>query len=251
MEVFAPPRAMSFTSGNVAESWKRWVQKFHNFMLATEKTNRPEKVKIAILLNLLGDEGVEVYNTFHLETSPSLDDVLQCFEEHCIPRKNIVYERFKFFSCKQQEGQSFDAYLTQLKTLAGMCEFGEQEESLVRDRIVLGITDTSLQERMLREPSLTLKKAAQFVRAAEASKEQVRSMRMENEKESHIDVLQSRTRGQVKWRECKSCGRTHRKFQCPAYGKVCMNCGQKNHFAKCCNLKSINELEIKADELYY
>ncbi|GBN11897.1 hypothetical protein AVEN_263865-1, partial [Araneus ventricosus] len=83
----------------------------------------------------------------------------------------------KFFSCKQREGQTFDNYLTQLKTLVTTCDFGDQQESLIRDRMVLGINDSSLQERMLREPSLTLQKAAEFVRAAEASKEQFQSLK--------------------------------------------------------------------------
>ena len=127
-----------------------------------------------LLLNLLGDEGVAIYNTFKTpaESGEKLEDVLKCFEDHCNPHQNVMFERYKFFSCKQREGQTFDNFLTQLKTLATTCDFGDQQESLIRDRIVRGINDSSLQERMLREPSLTLQKAAEFVRAAEASKEQ-------------------------------------------------------------------------------
>ena len=37
--------------------------------------------------------------------------------------------------------------------------------------------------------------------------------------------------------KCKFCSRTHNKGSCPAYGKICNNCGNKGHFAKCCTKK--------------
>ena len=66
MDKFKPLGEMRFAIGNVADNWKRWVQKFNNFMLASEKNSKPETSKITILLNLLGDEGVTLYNTFKI-----------------------------------------------------------------------------------------------------------------------------------------------------------------------------------------
>ncbi|GFR99333.1 Pol polyprotein [Elysia marginata] len=36
---------------------------------------------------------------------------------------------------------------------------------------------------------------------------------------------------------CSGCGRQHDSHQCPAYGKTCMKCGSKNHFARVCRTK--------------
>ncbi|GBL80020.1 hypothetical protein AVEN_29038-1 [Araneus ventricosus] len=145
MEIFNPPGVMNFSSGNVAESWKRWLQKFNNFLILSEKYRKPDATKIAMLLNFLGDEGVSIYKTFKFqENSETFPSVITKFEEYCILCKNVVFERFKFFSCSQQEGQSVDVYLTQLKTLAASCEFGDQEESLIRDRVVLGVHNRTL-----------------------------------------------------------------------------------------------------------
>ncbi|GBM32805.1 hypothetical protein AVEN_216514-1 [Araneus ventricosus] len=173
METFRPPGAINFSYSNLADTWNRWTQKLKNYLIASEKGKKPDGVKIAILLNLLGDEGTDIFNTFKSENGKSIekfDDVLEMFTNYCIPRRNVVFERFKFFSCSQQEGQQVDNYLTELKTLASTCDFGDQEEGLIRDRVVLGIRDMSLQERLLRESDLTLKKAAEFLRASEARK---------------------------------------------------------------------------------
>ena len=188
METFRPPGEMNFSTGNVAENWTRWYQKFMNFLIATEKSAKDDSTKIAILLNLLGDEGVSIFNTFKFDdetNSKKFDKVIDKFKEHCVPRKNVVFERYKFFSCTQLEGQTVDVYLTQLKTLASSCEFGEQEDSLIRDRIVLGLHDKSLQERLLREPQLSLQKATDFVRASEASREQIKTIK---DPQSRCDV---------------------------------------------------------------
>ncbi|GBM00549.1 hypothetical protein AVEN_77359-1 [Araneus ventricosus] len=99
------------------------------------------------------------------------------FTNYCIPRRNVVFERFKFFSCSQQEGQQIDNCLTELKTLVSTCDLGEQEEGLIRDRVFLGIRDMSLQERLLRESDLTVKKATELLRALEASKHQIESVK--------------------------------------------------------------------------
>jgi hypothetical protein len=68
-------------------------------------------------------------------------------------------------------------FVTSLRLKAKTCEFGEQEESLIHDYIVLGCPDVRLQERLLRENDLTLTKTLQICRAAEATKEQMKLLR--------------------------------------------------------------------------
>ncbi|GFU11707.1 retrovirus-related Pol polyprotein from transposon 297 [Trichonephila clavipes] len=84
-----------------------------------------------------------------LESKANFSEVLQKFEEYCSPRQNVVYEHYKFFSHVQLEGQTFETYVTQLKTLASTCEFAEQENGLIRHRIVLGIKDSSISKNEL------------------------------------------------------------------------------------------------------
>lgn len=57
-----------------------------NHLIASEKTEKEDMVKIAILLNLLGDDGVEIFNTFKPETSKKNFFEMSLFTEHCIPR---------------------------------------------------------------------------------------------------------------------------------------------------------------------
>ncbi|GBL65032.1 Transposon Ty3-I Gag-Pol polyprotein, partial [Araneus ventricosus] len=257
MDTFRPPAPLKFSIGNVKEKWRKWRQELENYLLATEKDERADKIKIAILLNLLGSEGLEIFNTFKFEPPESqknYSEVLKKFEEYCSPRQNVVFERYKFFSCVQQEGQAIECYVTQLKTLASTCEFKEQENGLIRDRIVLGIRDSGLKERLLRESGLGLEKAIEIVRAAETSREQLRSMKEETAATVN-SVKRNRRQNQPKQSsqdyECKKCGRKHKPRECPAYGKVCTKCNKKNHFAVKCfqNSKNIHEMKVPENEL--
>ena len=58
---------------------------------------------------------------------------------------------------------------------------------MIRDRIVLGVSDTQLKERLLRESSdLTLEKAASLCRAAEASKTQLKEFQTSEKKPVYV-----------------------------------------------------------------
>lgn len=71
---------------------------------------------------------------------------------------------------KQEENEFFDHLVTELKKLGLACEFEEQEESLIRSRIVLGVRDNSLEERLSRKEDLDLQRAENECRTAERTK---------------------------------------------------------------------------------
>ncbi|GFT63226.1 retrovirus-related Pol polyprotein from transposon 297 [Nephila pilipes] len=215
----------------VKEKWRKWRQELENYLLATEKDERADKIEIAILLNLFGSERLEIYNTFKFESPESkanFSEVLK-FEDYCSPRKNVVYERYIFFSCVQLEGQRIESYVTHLKTLASTCKFAEQENGLMRDRIVLGINkDSGLQERLLQENNVSLEKAIEIVRAVE----EIRNMKYETVMINFVKKKENPNQPKKSSQyEYKKCGKKHKPRECPAFGKICTKCNKKNHFA--------------------
>lgn len=80
------------------------------------------------------------------------------------------------FSHDQNLGVSFYQYLVELNTLSKTCEFENLKDSLVKDRIVCGILDNGLKERLLREQDLTLDKAVNMCRAAETTRAQAKEL---------------------------------------------------------------------------
>ncbi|XP_074025754.1 uncharacterized protein [Leptinotarsa decemlineata] len=164
------PEEFSF-SGDLSGNWKLWKQKFDLYLIASGKTSKADPVKIAILLNLLGDEAIKIYNTFEYEEDEErekLATILSKFEAHFNPTKNLVYEHFKFFKREQLSCETIDQFITALKQLASTCDFKEKDV-LIRDRIVLGVKDPRIQEKLLQSPDLKLTEAINICRSMEAS----------------------------------------------------------------------------------
>ena len=91
-------------------------------------------MKTSRLLTAIGEKGKEAYYTFTFtdETEAmEYSTVLQKFDAYMSPKKNITYMRYRFFSCKQLEGQSIDNFAAELKSRTRHCEFDTLRNSLI------------------------------------------------------------------------------------------------------------------------
>ena len=269
--------------GNIAENWKRFKQRFKLYNVASGMSKQDDKSQTSMLLHVIGDAALDLYNTFVFAEGESmkLEKVLDKFEEYCMPKRNITYERYRFFSRAQLPNESVDEYATELRSRAQSCEFSTLKDSLLRDRIICGILDDGLRERLLRQDDLTLDKTLQECRSSELTRTQAQVLSSAGENASiPVDSLsktkkksqagaygangvygakpknsnqypkqskQNQSKPQVRTNKdaCNRCGYRHSKDKCPAQGQTCKKCGKQNHFAKCCRtpVAKVNELQ--------
>lgn len=156
------------------DNWKEWKESFETYLRANGLLNDPkvtDKIKITILKIVMGPEGQELLKNFTFENfndKNNFEKVLKKLENYFIPKKNLTVERFNFNAVVQREGESFNNFLLELKTKAASCEFGELNDSLIRDRIVCGINDKIVQKRLLTEMNVSLEDAINICCAAES-----------------------------------------------------------------------------------
>lgn len=195
MTQLQPPSALSF-EGNLAENWKLWEQKFELFLVASGFCKKAEDVQCATFLHVAGEEAVKVYNTFVFtpDESNKLAEFKKKFKDYCEPRKNLPYIRHLFFTRAQGQAENIDAYVTDLKNKAKDCEFGDLHDSLIRDRIVCGVSEDQTRARLLRETDLTLKRAIDICRANEITSNQVKALKEEIEVNKIRSVKADRTK---------------------------------------------------------
>ncbi|KAK2143360.1 hypothetical protein NP493_4554g00000 [Ridgeia piscesae] len=172
------PDELVLLTGNIAENWRKFRQEFELYMIASGHDGKPEKQKVALLLHVARKQAIDVFNTFALteEQKADYDVVVQRFETYCSPKTNETYERYMFNSRKQFQGEAVEQFVTELKIRAQSCNFGDLRDSMIRDRLVLGITSQRVRERLLREEDLTLGKAVQICQAAEISERQIQTI---------------------------------------------------------------------------
>lgn len=249
-------------TGNVAENFKRWRQRFDIYMEATGIAKSEEitaERKVAILLHTIGAETLEIYNTLDLKEEERKDykKVLEKLQLYFIPLSNETVNRHLFNTRFQKDDEPVDSFVTELKKLSKDCNFGELKDSLIRDRIICGISDLKIKDRLLREPNLDLLKCINICKAAEIAEKQTKQI-MADElkvqvikktehkgKQEKYKVKQDRERERDKkaTRNCTYCGSTHPPRRCPAYKKKCNNCQKYNHFEKMCKFKRMNVVE--------
>ena len=149
------------------------------YITAAEKDKKSDLVKSSVLPTCIGKKSREIYNTFTFDNDDDnmkFNIIIQKFDEYCFPRKSITFQRYKFFTCRQKEGQYFDQFVTELKKLSQECEFGGLCNSLIRDVIIMGLLDNKPREILFREPDLSMENATKHGQAAEETKQHAREL---------------------------------------------------------------------------
>ncbi|KAF2882183.1 hypothetical protein ILUMI_23984, partial [Ignelater luminosus] len=132
---------------------------------------------------------------------------------------------------QQHEGENIGHFIKELKIMAKSCNFGEQEKSFIRDRIILGVRVQQLQERLLGKGDTNLETAERICRSSEVTKIQTGNLQgkklgaIRNEQKSLKGASAygkntNRKRGKTKDKyDCLKCGRQHSRGKCFAFGK--------------------------------
>ncbi|UYV79048.1 hypothetical protein LAZ67_17000865 [Cordylochernes scorpioides] len=263
MAQIQPPETFDFSTPN---EWPKWRKRFERYLVVSGMKKKEEADKIDLFMYLMGDRADDIFRTFKFEKeeeATKIDSVLKAFDSHFCVRKNIIYERAKFNSRIQEDREPVDEFITSLYKLADSCEFEGLHEQLIRDRIVVGVRDKALFERMQLDSELTLEKAVKMVRQQEAVRQQqvdlqrpstsqkVNQVKFNSKKQSPKQQQQPSRKKEksAKTRSrCPKCGGfTHREGQaCRAEGQRCNLCSKTGHFANCCPDKQAKTAEVKA-----
>jgi len=150
-----------------------------------------------------------------------------------------------FFTRKQLPEENFDKYLSILRNLVKTF-FGEIEDNLLQTQVVLGVASKELQATLLRS-DLPLEKTIKVCQAVEQTETNCKMLADDQsqdidymERQKGFNKKETWSRGKEQQEQqlqkqtvfhCNKCGRRHGIKECPAYGKVCMNCKKQNHFA--------------------
>jgi len=247
------PEPLNVTGSGIADSWQRFCDQWDNYVLAADLTEANSEKRAAVFLTCVGNDAYDVYRCFNLATDErrNIDRIIEEFEAFCIGSINITFERYCFNQRVQDQGERFDLFLGDVRRLARTCQFGSVEESLIRDRLVVGIRSDSTRQKMLQIRDLTLKRAIDLCKASESAEQQLKSV-TESE-QVHTLAHHARIPGRQRQRVesdtevrtslCDYCRRTHApdRQACPAYGKICRLCANANHFRSQCRAKMVSQ----------
>jgi hypothetical protein len=265
---YIPLPAPLRTSGNLAVEWKRFHGQWQIYSKAAKIDREDPDRQAAIFLACIGSEAYDIYANMEFETDDDRakpDTLIEAFARHCVGEINEIYERYVFHRRLQEPGESFNTFVGDLRRLAKSCGYGTAEDSMIRDRIVIGIRDDATRKKLLQTRTLDLAKGIDIGRSSEAATRQLKAMTTPDELHAlrqHHQESRPRHRSSSRYRRGKSrgaqelrspsadrrgnaerlcafCNGKHHpgKQYCKAYGATCTKCARKNHFASVCKSK--------------
>ena len=126
-----------------------------------------------------------------------------------------------------------DTHLVKLCQLAATCDYDTLLDEMLRDKIVIGVSDNQKRARLLRESKLKLQKALEICRSSEQTTLQVQLI--DPSSDSAHYVKHKKDPGEPKMNQhCNYCGSNRPRGKCPAFGKTCPKCDKVGYFPQVC-----------------
>ena len=95
----------------------------------------------------------------------SYTDLKKLLSDHYCPKPSEIVQQSKFYKRIRQPAESVATFLSKLHSIAEYYNFGDSVETMLRDRLVCGINDNRIQQK-LSEEKPQIMKLAQAMEAA-------------------------------------------------------------------------------------
>ena len=288
---------MNWEAQDLDREFRRFKQHC-SFVFNGPLEQKTEIVKCNYLMSFIGDKGRDIYSTFQWapatpavaavvnangeEVTPAvaaapaenetLNGVYAKFENYVAPKKNQIRATVIFNRRKQKDSERFDDFVTDLRRLIQDCGYGDQEDRMLRDAIVLRAYHAKVREKCLdKGDDLTLQMAITYGQSYEASSQ---SMKMIEDKKLTDDLNKlffddtrkpkkgsggkpnSNDNGQgdsqssdkdklskkkrIRPPACKHCARNH-KGECRFKNMTCHRCQQVGHITPACTVNFLEQ----------
>lgn len=251
---------------------------FVSYLIAIGSKKVSAVCKQHVLLHNLGVQGRKIYDTLpepELGEDEQDMDVFRIkplkLETHFGDRIHVVLERHRFFTRVQGRQESVTNYIAALRGLTQLCDFGELNDSLIRDQLVRCTNNSRIQEKLLSK-SPTLKEAISIAQSIEHTAKCIQEMKTPkdlvgsvlNTKSVHnvsnnCEVLKVRPReanadkpvSETEGLRCYRCGSSNHlanNVRCTARSITCKKCNRKGHFARVCRDGGNNQVKVVCSE---
>ena len=242
------------THGNIEafdrsmDDWTAYCERLEQYFAANDVADADKKH--AILLSYCGAPTYRLIRTLLAPVKPttkSFAELTKLVADHYTPPPSMIVQRFQFNSRSQKEGESIAEFVADLRRISEHCKYENVLDDMLRDRLVCGIQDVSVQRRLLAEPDLTFKKAMELAQTAEMASKNAKQLQNtpSNPPNGSVHALNTTQHQQRRApptgsrdQTCYRCGNKHASSECRFKNATCNFCHKKGHIAKVCQTKA-------------
>ena len=221
------------------DDWPTYLERVEEYFVANDVGGEgSDAKKRAILLSCCGTTTYQVAKQLFAPTKLNTCTYKQVVEKltgHFAPTPTAVIQRCKFNSRVRMPGESVSTYCAELRKLSEFCDFGDRLEDMLRDRLVCGISDQRMQQRLLSEEGLDFKKAFDLAIRMEAAQKDTKELQQNSIQPVNF-LRDSRPKPSQRGTPspCYRCGGKHHSSKCKFKEENCHFCGKKGHISKVC-----------------
>ena len=182
-----------------------------------------DKQRAGLIVNWLGKEATQIFTSLEAELN-NTDEVYTALEKVFRPESN----HFKLRNMKQKASQTCKSYMFQLRLVLPECKYKYNSDEFLKDQFIFGIENKKIQDHLLGEISEgdNSVKSLYEARKIESKLAQRKLLRIVNPANLvSVDVVKHKGRKSQFFSDCKYCGKSQDKGECPAFGKKCNGCG--------------------------
>ena len=134
------------------EQWPQYVERLKHFLAANGITDADRKrdfffgsdwaecLQAAVQSGGAREAGGEAFT-----------DLVDVMTQHHSPPPSEIVQRYRFHTRFCRQGETVAMYLSELRALAQWCKFGDALDDMLRDRLVCGVNEETIQSRLLAE----------------------------------------------------------------------------------------------------
>ena len=268
----APPQAVSLSAGlhgavvpfnHDQDDWSEYVERLEHYFAANDIVSADKQR--AILLSAVGPPTYRLIRTLvspDKVTDFTYSVLVEKARAHFNPKPSPIVKRYEFNTRRQGENEVVATYIAELRKIAEFCDYGPVLADMLRDRLICGIANKTVQRHLLQEPALSFEKVLDLALSAEAAEKDSRRLTGGADDKDlpapveHVkDRPTPRNKGNRYRRpnplqqpqqqgshnsgkpDCYRCGGQHKQQDCPFKHYECHHCHKKGHLAKVCRQK--------------
>lgn len=151
------------------EEWSQYAERLDHFLAANGIEDAKKK---DVFLAVIGPPTYKLLKSIVAPAKPGekeYDQLVQLLTQNFEPAPSEKMRRYHFNSRIRRKGELVATYVSELRGLAQFCNYGNTLETMLRDRLMCGINDESIQCHLLAETTLTFKKALKLAQGMEAA----------------------------------------------------------------------------------
>ena len=220
------------------EDWLAYTERMQQYFAAND-VKRADKQR-AILLSSVGASTYQLIKSLLAPSKPaekSFDELVQLVQDHHQPPPSESVQRYTFNTRSRKRGESIAMYIAELRRLAEHCNYGDSLNDMLRDRLVCGVSDQTVQRRLLAEANLTFQKAYDIALAMEAAERNAKELQGTAQEDVHRVYAKKKGGGVRRDGKCYRCLGNHSPAECKFRNSECYRCKKIGHLSRACRDK--------------